>query len=127
MRNDWLITWLKDWAEWVESINPYSGSTILSRAMEGQLTDNGGFKSVIPNGVEPEAIHIKQIEYAMNKLSNNPRNVQYIMAVRLYYLVGPKKAAKLLGKEKTTAFRHRKRGENKIRKFLQSRNKRQDT
>ena len=124
-RKDWLQQDLTEWAEWAirqMETGGYNSVNILHRLIAGDI-GNSEFKSSIPIGVEPTQHYLQRLNKAMADLSDDKRKARYILAMKLYYLLGPKRIKPLLTKDYSTFFRWRKRGENQLRAFMQGENK----
>lgn len=124
-RKDWLQKDLEDWAEWAirqMETGGYNSVNILYRLMAGDI-GNSEFKSSIPIGVEPTQAYLRRLDLAMADLSDDKRKAKYILAVKIYYLIGPKRVRAAITKDYSTFYRWRKRGENQIRAKMQGENK----
>lgn len=114
---DWLQIQLEEWARWYESIDGYARSTVISRAMAGQLA-GGGFDSQAPNGVEPPSGYLKKLVRKMADCNATPRKARYVTAMQLHYRFGPEQTAEILGKPSRTLRRWRFKGEDILRREM---------
>lgn len=123
-RKDWLQTELEDWRDWVLTQldhGGYASVTLLHKLMSGDIGERN-FKSTIPSGIEPTKHYLRHIDRSMADLLADPRKVKYITAMRIYYLLGPKRVKKELTKDYSTFYRWRKKGENQLRAYMQGEN-----
>lgn len=111
---------MKEYTEWLENIDGYSGETVIARAMAGHL-EQGTFGSRIPKGVEPPQPWMRRLSNAMADICDkSPPKCKYIRAMQLHYLIGPKKAQEILGRPARTMRRWRLRGEDILRRELKA-------
>lgn len=116
--NDWINADLQDWATWVANQSGYSSTTVLSRAMAGQLDFATGFRSVVPKGAfDSDRPHIRHVNFAMAELF--PEHGEVIDVVKAHYLLGPKRGREKLGIPARTFRHYRKRGVSLIKAFIE--------
>ena len=119
MKESWIQTWLREWAQWESSRSGYASETTISRAMAGKL-NWGSFGPQLPKDVEPYVYWMKRLNIAMANLEAQPSKVKYIKAIRMIYLIGWAEASERLGKHPVTVWRWRKTGEKMIQQAIEA-------
>ena len=77
--------------------------------MAGKL-NHSNFASSIPIGVEPPAGYLQRLQKAMGDARGRKRG-KYVDAVQIWYLLGSKAIEQAIGKDRTTVWRWKNRGE----------------
>ena len=118
-RKDWLQQNLTEWAQWLENRHAYSRTTVIGRAMAGQINP-GYFGPQEPNDIEAPYGWMRRLVITMADCQAVPKKARYITAMQLYYLLGPEEVIRILGRPSSTLRRWKLRGEDILRRALKS-------
>ncbi len=126
-RTNWLKEDLLAWAQWFETASGYSDSTVIGRAVGGQLS-MCNYVSTIPLGAEPPR-SLARLCYAMTDLKDTEHAQAVVVTQKVYRaLIQPEDVmpepyahvAAEFGKSERTIYRLRGAGESAIRARLRS-------